>query len=226
LIRAVPVVATSIREQIVLTAEHLFAERGVEGVSLRQIAIMAGSANNSVVQYHFGSKEQLVHAVFEFRLPRLHARRLLLIDERRPSDLRGWVECQLRAVLEQSELDGSHYMSFVATLYRHNQDLLVHVPDDVQAATREYLARLGSYLTHIIEPLRSRRVAQAMALIVHAAADRERARAQHKRVFPFAVELGDLLDGTVGFLEAPVSPSSLAALEDADMTGLSWPVYL
>jgi AcrR family transcriptional regulator len=223
---AVPVVATSIREQIVLTAEQLFADRGVEGVSLRQIATMAGSANNSVVQYHFGSKEQLVQAVFEFRLPRLHARRLLLIDERRPGDLRGWVECQLRAVLEQSELDGSHYMSFVATLYRHNQDLLVNVPEDVQAATREYLARLGSYLTHIIEPLRSRRVAQAMALIVHAAADRERARAQRKPRFPFAVELSDLLDGTVGFLEAPVSPSSLAALENADMTGLTWPVYL
>ena len=40
------------------------------------------------------------------------------------------------------------------------------------------------------------------------------------------VELGDLLDGMVGFLEAPVSAASLAALEDAEMTAMSWPIYL
>jgi AcrR family transcriptional regulator len=224
--RSVAVVAASTREQVVLAAERLFADHGVDGVSLRQIATAAGSANNSVVRYHFGSKEQLVQAVFEYRLPRLHARRLLLLDERRPSDLRGYVECQLRAVLEQSELDGSHYMSFVAMLLQHNQDLLVHVPGEVHVATGTFMDRLGSYLTHIIEPLRSRRLAQAMALIVHAAADRERARARGRPLFPFAVELGDLLDGMVGFLAAPVSASSLAALEAADMATMSWPIYL
>lgn len=220
------VLAASTREQIVLTAERLFADHGVDGVSLRQIAITAGSANNSVVQYHFGSKARLVQAVFEYRLPRLHARRLLLLDERRPDDVQGYVECQLRAVLEQSELDGSHYMSFVAMLLQHNQDLLVHVPDEVQVATSKFMDRLGSYLPHIVEPLRSRRLAQAMALIVHAAADRERARARCQPLFPFAVELGDMLDGMVGFLEAPVSASSLAALENADLTEMSWPIYL
>jgi AcrR family transcriptional regulator len=219
-------VTASTREQIVLTAERLFADHGVDGVSLRQIASSAGSGNNSVVQYHFGSKEQLVQAVFEFRLPRMHARRLLLLDERRPDTLRGYVECQLRAVLEQSELDGSHYMSFVATLLQHNQDLLMNVPDEVQIATSKFMDRLGAYLTDITEPLRSRRLAQAMALIVYAAADRERARARGKPLFPFAVELSDLLDGMVGFLEAPVSAASLAALEDADMTTMSWPIYL
>ena len=222
----VPTVAVSTREQIVLAAERLFAEHGAEGVALRHIAAAAGSGNDSVVQYHFGSKEHLVQAVFEYRLPRLQARRALLIDDRRPDDLRSWVECQLRAVLEQSDLDGSHYMGFVAMLYRHSRDLFVYVPDDVRAATRTFLSQLDSCLTHIVEPLRTRRIAQAMALIVHAAADRERARVRREPVLPFAIELADLLDGTVGFLQAPASPTSLAALEDADMTGLSWPVYL
>ena len=60
------------------------------------------------------------------------------------------------------------------------------------------------------------RLAQTMALIVHAAADRERARARRRAILPFAVELGNLLDGTVGFLEAPESATSQAALEDTD----------
>ena len=52
-----------------------------------------------------------------------------------------------------------------------------------------------------------------MTFIVHAAADRERARAQRGSVMPFAVEVTDLADGIVGFLEAPVSPSTLDALD-------------
>src|SRR4030081_3050863 len=111
-----PVVAPSTQEQIVLAAERLFARHGIEGVSLRQIGAAAGNGNNSAVQYHFGSKDQLIQAIFAARLPRLHERRKLLIAERRPNDLRSWVECQLRAVMEQSEQPGSHYVSFVAML--------------------------------------------------------------------------------------------------------------
>lgn len=221
-----PTIAPSTKERIVLTAERLFAQHGLDGVSLRQIAAAAGSGNNSVVSYHFGSQEQLVDAVLEYRLPRLHARRSLLIDERRPDDLRGWVEIQVRAVLEQSELEGSHYMGFIARLYQHGIDLWVHLPEEYRAASNEYFDRLGSFLPHIIEPLRSRRLSQAMALIVHVAADRERARAEHHPVFPFAVEVGDLVDSMVGFLEAPVSAASLAALHDADLSAPRTPNYL
>jgi AcrR family transcriptional regulator len=53
------------KEQIVLAAERLFAERGLDGVSLREIGAAVGNANNSAVQYHFGSKDQLVRAIFE-----------------------------------------------------------------------------------------------------------------------------------------------------------------
>jgi hypothetical protein len=54
---------------------------------------------------------------------------------------------------------------------------------------------------------------------VHAAADRERARAADQPMLPFAVALGDLVDGIVGFLEAPASGETQAALERADADG-------
>ena len=75
----------STKEQIVLAAERLFAERGYEGVSLREIGAAAGSGNNSAVQYHFGSKEQLVVAIFENRLTYIDDRRAVLIAQLEPA---------------------------------------------------------------------------------------------------------------------------------------------
>ena len=43
-----------------------------------------------------------MQAVFEYRLPRLRERRDLLLAERRPDDLRAWVECEARWMFEQS----------------------------------------------------------------------------------------------------------------------------
>ncbi len=207
-------IAPSTKEQIVLAAEGLFAERGIEGVSLRQIGTAAGNGNNSAVQYHFGTKERLVQAVFEYRLPRLRERRDLLLAERRPDDLRAWVECEARWMFEQSELDDSNYMSFVSMLTQYGRtDLFDQLPDDLVTSTRAYHAHISSLLEHLAEPLRTHRIRRAMASLVHAAADRERARAIDQPVLPFAVALGDIVDGIVGFLAAPASSETLAALE-------------
>jgi AcrR family transcriptional regulator len=200
------VIAPSAKEQIVLVAERLFAARGIDGVSLRQIGSAAGNGNNSAVQYHFGSKDRLVQAVFEYRLPRLHQRGSVVIAQRHPDDLRSWLECGIRVLLEQSELEGSNYMSFVATLYQYGRrDVFAQLPVEFLAGIRTYHNRLVAFLTHIDEPLRTHRIVQAWALIVHAASERERARATGQWSLPFDVALGDLVDGMVGFLAAPVS---------------------
>jgi len=50
------------RARILLSAEALFAERGFEVVSLREITGAAG-VNVAAVNYHFGSKDKLIDAV-------------------------------------------------------------------------------------------------------------------------------------------------------------------
>jgi AcrR family transcriptional regulator len=215
----------------VLAAERLFAAHGLDGVSLRQIGAAAGNANNSAVQYHFGSKDQLVRAIFEHRLPHLHERRRLLAEVRRPNDLRSWVECYVLPILEQGEQEGSHYLGFVAMLQQSAHrgvfdPVFDHVPEQVRESTRRFRHEVAARLTHVPEPLRSHRIAQALAFSVHATADRERARAQGRHVLPFAVHVSDLLDGLVGFLEAPVSAGALAALDDTDSSRLAFPVLL
>ncbi|MFJ9173984.1 TetR/AcrR family transcriptional regulator [Streptomyces sp. NPDC102360] len=201
------------KEQIVLAAERLFAERGLDGASLRQISAAAGNGNNTAVQYHFGSKQQLVQAIFEYRLRDLNERRRVLVAERNPLDLRTWVECHVAPVLEQGEREGSHYLSFVAKLHQQRRrDVLERLPPELNAPTRVFRERVGELLSHLPEPLRAHRVAHAMVFSVQAGAEREQSRARHELVLPFAVHLEDLLDGIVGFLRAPASSATLDAL--------------
>jgi hypothetical protein len=135
------------------------------------------------------------------------------------------VECQARAVLEQSELEDSHYAGFLAVLHHYGRsDVFEPLPEPYAGSSRAYLDHLRSLLTHLPEPLRGHRAARAMNLVVHTAADRERARAAGAALLPFAVELESLVDGLVGFLEAPASTRSLAALTDLAATGTGWPL--
>jgi AcrR family transcriptional regulator len=52
--------------QIMEAAENLFAEKGYNGTSVRDIAISA-QINLAMVSYYFGSKEKLWEALFTFR---------------------------------------------------------------------------------------------------------------------------------------------------------------
>jgi AcrR family transcriptional regulator len=71
---------TDTKEQILDTAERLFAESGIDAVSLRAITAEA-SVNLAAIHYHFGSKEALVKAVFGRRMIPLNRERVALLTE-------------------------------------------------------------------------------------------------------------------------------------------------
>ena len=54
------------REHILNVAEALFAEKGFDGTSVRDIAQQAG-VNLAMISYYFGSKEKLLESLIEFR---------------------------------------------------------------------------------------------------------------------------------------------------------------
>lgn len=62
-------------QRLLDAAEELFASRGFRAVSLRELT-SAAEANLASVNYHFGSKEQLLAAVFARRLGPLNEARL------------------------------------------------------------------------------------------------------------------------------------------------------
>ena len=60
-------------------AEELFMQHGFEGASMRMLTARAG-VNLAAVNYHFGSKDALIEAVFRRRLDPMNAQRLAELD--------------------------------------------------------------------------------------------------------------------------------------------------
>ncbi|WP_220474144.1 TetR/AcrR family transcriptional regulator [Aurantiacibacter xanthus] len=88
------------RERLILEAERLFGERGIDGVTMRMICEAAGQKFAGSVQYHFGDLEGLLYAVFEYREERLQPQRRAILDEARTHGLTGDLRQLLRAVFE------------------------------------------------------------------------------------------------------------------------------
>ena len=70
---------TDTRSRLLDVAERLFMEKGFEGTSVRQITGEAG-VNLASANYHFGSKEALLKAVFTRRLEWLNRERIRVLD--------------------------------------------------------------------------------------------------------------------------------------------------
>jgi AcrR family transcriptional regulator len=68
------------KSRILDVAEELFGDQGLDRVSIRDITEMA-EVNLAAVNYHFGSKEELIQAVFERRLNPLNEARLAALDK-------------------------------------------------------------------------------------------------------------------------------------------------
>jgi AcrR family transcriptional regulator len=209
-------IAPSTKEQLVITAERLFALNGLDGVSLRQISAAAGNANNSAVQYHFGTKDDFVQAIFEYRIPGLMRRRRLLATGRGPG-LRACVEAYFLPVLEEAEDVDSYYMMFLMQLQRYGigEHPFDRMPEEFKEPTRVFVGEVGAFLGDLPAELRPTRIEQAMTICTHACADRQMARRNGAPVAPYPLHVAALLDGIVGFLTAPASPATLDALVGA-----------
>ena len=111
--------AAKTRTLIIDTAEKLFAERGVEGTSVRDIVHEAG-VNLGAINYHFGTKDALVVAVFVRRLEPLNRERLRRLDElerkagEKPLELEAVLCAFFRPIIERETGDASSSeLSFV-----------------------------------------------------------------------------------------------------------------
>ncbi|MGH8674165.1 MAG: TetR/AcrR family transcriptional regulator, partial [Burkholderiales bacterium] len=67
------------RTRILDAAEELFMQHGFEGTSMRTLTAQA-NVNLAAVNYHFGSKDALIEAVFRRRLDPMNAARVAELD--------------------------------------------------------------------------------------------------------------------------------------------------
>jgi AcrR family transcriptional regulator len=89
------------RTRILDAAEELFMQHGFEGTSMRQLTSRAG-VNLAAVNYHFGSKDALIEAVFRRRLDPMNAARIAALDELEKEGRAAAPEAIIRAFLGPS----------------------------------------------------------------------------------------------------------------------------
>lgn len=80
------------RLALILAAERLFGDLGIDAVGLRAVCQAAHQKNNNAVQYHFGDKLGLLNAILEYREAQLQPMREAMLAQAeaqgRLSDLR------------------------------------------------------------------------------------------------------------------------------------------
>jgi len=117
------------KDRILHAAEKLFADKGVDGTSIREIC-GAVNANQAAINYYFNRKEDLVWAVVESRMPSVAARRTELLDHINQKDeasVRDYVEALIIPLSEfiKSEGEpGQAYVAMISRLFNDRPDLM------------------------------------------------------------------------------------------------------
>jgi len=212
------------RASIVATAERLFAERGIETVSLRDVSAAAGQGNHSAAQYHFGDRRGLVAAVYDHRMRHVDARRhayLAALDEAgRGGEVRGLVEATVVPLLDVVAAADGWYGRFLARMRWETAAWDVVGSLAVSASFREVVRGLNRALHDLPPAVRRHRIDQMLTLAVGTIAGWEGAPGRGEKRLSRTQLADDLVATSVALLLAPCEPiEPLAISPQPDLTG-------
>ena len=205
----------STRVMLMEVAERLFATRGIEAVTLREIQEAAGQSNTSVIRYHFGSRDGLIRALIAHRHRRLGPLRQEMLEQMREqgkkADPRAVVWLAVRPMAESIKA-GEMFVPFLGRLAedpRARGGLWPeHIEDDW---THEKLEELvDAALQDLPERVRRGRTFQLYMGMFNVLA--ESARSRHGIS---EAQLHNYVDGWVGMLTAPVSYETRALMTES-----------
>ena len=131
--------------RLVLAAERLFAERGVDAVSLRAINVAAGT-NVASIHYHFGSKEALLEALIRERSQEVSQRRAVRLDRLETGkkvSARRLAEAFVMPVAEMADSGGHAWVRFIAGLISSGHPALSIVTHGFFDQARRFQVLLG-----------------------------------------------------------------------------------
>ncbi|MFN3339722.1 MAG: TetR family transcriptional regulator [Dietzia sp.] len=193
-------------------AEKLIGERGLDDVSMRDVATAAGQRNNSAVQYHFGSRDGLILQVLRRRLVALDAdrkKRLAAADEQGlGADLSTLVQVLFEPIVEllRAQPEATYYARF---LQRVGPVMAPGIPEaELRTATDDVVVRLIDVLSHLPRRVAFERIDLATQMFTGALAVYEDRRDARNTVVNTRFEdvVAHLFDMTEAALRAGVGP--------------------
>lgn len=171
--------ATGTREKLLHAGEHLFARKGVDGALTSQIVSFAGQANDSAVQYHFGSRHGLLTAILDKHMRRMEETRKpalaeLAADGTTLADVVAAVVEPVAA--ELSTTDGRNFLRIIEALAGRAGVRTHSLPDPLRdtalAGQLELLeVRCAEWLSRAVA---RERIAMTISMITATLADRAR----------------------------------------------------
>lgn len=153
--------------RLVEAAEKLFAEKGFEAVSVRDITKEAG-ANVAAVNYHFGSREGLVVAVVGRYMIPVNEERLVRLEkaERNGADVEEIIEAFVRPTVEQvnkSELNEKLYGQLMGRIFG---EPLIALPGDLEIRAKTVVERFTKCLCKLLPELSTEEVVWRLHFVV------------------------------------------------------------
>ena len=197
------------RSALVEHAERLFAERGIEGVSLRDVSAAAGQRNHSAAQYHFGDRRGLVAAVYGARMHDVNDRRGQRLGELtatgEPVDLAALVGAMIAPLVEVvAEADGWYGRFLARTRWDTLAwEVLAELPDATSIIDVEH--RIVDRLVDLPVAMRRSRSDQLLTLVVGTIAGWEWARHRGEPRLSQPDLTVDLVATSLAVLGAPVA---------------------
>jgi len=198
---------------LILGAETAFARDGIDGASLREIAALAGQRNHHAVQYHFGSRDALVQAVFDYRMEQMEDARGAMLAAAAAAgtldDLRTIAEIIFVPQIKLIDAQGDHsYAAFLsAYLLRYQASRFGQFGGGRAAVNLDRtLRQLRQLLEHLPEAVAQRRLVTACFMFLNILVIHTRGRSCGEETAedePFDVAVSDTLGQITAALAAP-----------------------
>jgi AcrR family transcriptional regulator len=167
------------RDRILNAADRLFAERGFGRTSLRALTREAG-VNLAAVNYHFGSKLELLHGALSRHVEAINGERLLRLQELEADPRSLSIESVLGALYRPtfeftraSAENAREIQGMMALLFREPPELVRPLVDALfRMVTERFVAVLARLLPELPRDLLELRYHLGIGAMIHLLADR------------------------------------------------------
>lgn len=203
------------------TALRLFAQRGVENVSIRDIQVAAGQKNNGSISYYFSSRDALIREIvadIAKKLDEDNNRRLDEIERKGgPTDIRQVAEL-LRPILQKRADDeaDTYELRFFTAVLISRRDLLFEATAGADSATRRAFRHIQRLAPDMPPEILRQRLMLMLLYALSAGASMEAGRAGGKGlngIWAYASAESNLADTMAGIIAAPVSEQTISLVD-------------